>query len=206
MTTGVTFAGDQRRRGQRLAVDVVGGDRGQRRAELVGQRAHLRLAGGQLVEELLLQVAAVVLRHLVQLVQRLVAQHPRLDQRIGLGPGQQLLELRRRDRRQRPAREADQLAGVAARADGDRRRLHRAEAGGQVLRVRGDDHLAAAHVAEQLHHLGLVAVDGGAGAVVEERGPREHADLSWPVAGVATPIAMSVGLITDGSAQGSAAP
>ena len=73
--------GEQRRRGQRLAVDVVGGDRVQRRAELFGQRAHLRLAGGQLVQELLLDGAAVVLGHLVQLVQRLVAQRARLDQR-----------------------------------------------------------------------------------------------------------------------------
>ena len=131
----------------------------------------------QLVEELLLQVAAVVLRHLVQLVQRLVAKRARLDQRVGLGPGQQLLELGRRDRRQRPAGEADQLAGVAARAHGDRRRLHGAKAGGQVLCERGHRHLAAAHVAEQLHDLGLVAVDGGAGPVVKERGSRQHAGL-----------------------------
>ena len=108
--------GEQRRRRQRLPLDVVGGDRAQRRRQLIGQLAHLRLATAPSRPGTPSARRCRPSWPARSACRASVPHGPQLDQRVVFAAGQQLLQLRRRDRRQRAPREADELAARCRRA------------------------------------------------------------------------------------------
>ena len=193
---------DQRRRRQRLPVDVVGGDRVQRRRQLVGQLAHLRLRRSPARPGTAsARCCRCVLGQRVQLVDD-VSRSVRSALTSGsfLVPVSSCLScVGEIDGSVRPAKLTSSLAlPRAPTAIGAVCTVPKQAA--RCLAKRRDHHLAAAGVAQQLHHLGLVAVHRRAASGSERTTVRASTDDA-EAAGAAARAS-----VTDGSAQGSAAP